>query len=61
MFALDRANQKFTTRFQAIERLAQARGIDVPSAGLAVLDGLWEEAKEVRQTVSRTDGQGDVG
>ncbi len=44
--ALDRANQKFHHRFEAVERLAEARGIEVESAGLEVLDGLWEEVKE---------------
>ncbi len=43
--ALDRANRKFTQRFHEVERLASHRGIDVHSAGLEVLDGLWEEAK----------------
>lgn len=43
--ALDRANAKFRRRFQAVEALARERGIDVPSAGLEVLDGLWEEVK----------------
>jgi MazG family protein len=43
--ALDKANVKFATRFQGIERLARERGIDVRSAGLEVLDGLWEEVK----------------
>ena len=43
--ALDRANMKFVHRFQAIERLAAERGIDVKTAGLEVLDGLWDEVK----------------
>jgi ATP diphosphatase len=43
--ALDRANRKFRRRFEAIEQLAADRGIDVASAGLAVLDGLWDEVK----------------
>ncbi len=43
--ALDRANGKFTQRFQGIEALARARGIDVKTAGLEVLDGLWDEVK----------------
>jgi nucleoside triphosphate diphosphatase len=43
--ALDRANAKFARRFGAIERLAAARGIDVRTAGLAVLDALWDEVK----------------
>ncbi len=43
--ALDRANAKFARRFGAIEELAAARGIDVRTAGLTVLDGLWDEVK----------------
>ena len=43
--ALDKANMKFVRRFEAIERLAAARGIDVKTAGLEVLDGLWDEVK----------------
>jgi len=43
--ALDRANLKFERRFGGIERLAAERGIDVRTAGLAVLDGLWDEVK----------------
>ena len=46
--ALDKANVKFATRFQGIELLAKSRGIDVRTAGLEVLDGLWEEIKEGR-------------
>ena len=44
--ALDKANVKFATRFQGIERLARERGIDVRTAGLEVLDALWDEVKE---------------
>jgi MazG family protein len=43
--ALDKANAKFERRFQRIEDLAKERGIDVPSAGLEMLDALWDEAK----------------
>ena len=43
--ALDKANAKFQTRFEAIERLAAARGIDVKTAGLEALDKLWDEVK----------------
>ena len=63
--ALDRANRKFCRRFEAVERLAAERGIEVPTAGLEVLDGLWEEVKkqekgEGRQetgTATRTESQ----
>ena len=51
--ALDRANRKFRQRFEGIERIADERGIDVQSAGLEVLDGLWEEVKTVVQPGSR--------
>jgi ATP diphosphatase len=44
--ALDRANKKFRERFEGIEQLAAERGIDVATAGLEVLDGLWEEVKK---------------
>ena len=43
--ALDKANAKFATRFSAIEKLAAERGIDVNTAGLTVLDQLWDEVK----------------
>ncbi len=43
--ALDRANVRFASRFQGVERLARERGIPLQGAGLDVLDGLWEEVK----------------
>jgi ATP diphosphatase len=43
--ALDKANVKFATRFQAVEALAKNRGLEVHEAGLEVLDGLWNEVK----------------
>ena len=43
--ALDRANRKFRDRFEAIERLAEERGLDLSTAGLEKLDGLWDEVK----------------
>ena len=47
--ALDRANTKFQQRFQAVERLAAERGIDVRTAGLETLDQLWNQVKETEQ------------
>lgn len=44
--ALDRANRKFQTRFDAVERIAEARGIDLAAAGLSKLDEIWDEVKE---------------
>ena len=43
--ALRGATVKFRQRFEGLERLAAARGIDIDTAGLAVLDGLWDEVK----------------
>ena len=43
--ALDRANRKFRARFEAVERLAEERAMDVGTAGLETLDGLWDEVK----------------
>jgi len=43
--ALERANDKFTRRFDAVERLAERRGIEIGRAGLEELDRLWEEVK----------------
>lgn len=44
--ALERTCLKFRRRFARMERVAAERGIDIASAGLAALDGLWEEAKQ---------------
>jgi ATP diphosphatase len=43
--ALDKANAKFQERFEGVEKLATERGIDVKTAGLTVLDSLWDEVK----------------
>jgi len=43
--ALDKANAKFVRRFSSMESLAKQRGIDIPTAGLAALDKLWDEVK----------------
>jgi MazG family protein len=43
--ALDRANRKFRERFEAVERLAESRGIEMGTAGLETLDTLWDEVK----------------
>lgn len=45
--ALERANQRFRRRFGHVERLAAERGIVLHTAGLAVLDELWEAAKRL--------------
>jgi len=53
--ALDRANRKFRRRFEALEQLALEREIEVESAGLDLLDGLWNEVK-IRDTTGVSAG-----
>jgi MazG family protein len=43
--ALKHATAKFVRRFQGIEKLAAKRGIEMASAGLDKLDGMWDEVK----------------
>jgi ATP diphosphatase len=51
--ALDQANRKFRQRFERVERLAGDRGIEMASAGLTVLDKLWDEVKERAERTDR--------
>ena len=44
--ALEQANDKFTRRFEQVERLAEARGLELGRASLEELDKLWEEVKQ---------------
>ncbi len=46
--ALEKANQRFAERFRAIEELVRQRGIEISSAGLELLDQLWDEVKDNR-------------
>lgn len=43
--ALHDASLKFFRRFEAVERLANERGIDMPNTSLEELDKLWNEVK----------------
>ena len=43
--ALQRANQKFTARFEKLEKLAGERGVVLGTASLEQLDILWDEVK----------------
>jgi MazG family protein len=43
--ALERANAKFTDRFERMEKLAEERGLEMGRASLEELDGLWNEIK----------------
>ena len=43
--ALNKATDKFITRFEKVEKLAVERGIDMEKSSLEELDKLWDEAK----------------
>ena len=43
--ALDRANDKFVRRFEAVERRAAERGLVMGDATLDELDAIWDEVK----------------
>lgn len=46
--ALERANLKFTDRFEKVEKLAEERGLEMGRASLEELDSLWDEVKKKR-------------
>jgi len=46
--ALERANLKFTKRFEKVEKLAEERGLEMGRATLEELDALWNEVKSRR-------------
>lgn len=43
---LDVANNKFLTRYKAMEMLAKSRGIDLDGLDMAAKNALWEEVKK---------------
>jgi MazG family protein len=43
--ALEKANDKFTRRFGAVEQMAKERGLELGRAKLEELDRLWDEVK----------------
>ncbi|HEY7193334.1 MAG TPA: nucleoside triphosphate pyrophosphohydrolase [Gemmatimonadales bacterium] len=46
--ALERSNAKFQQRFEAVEKLAEERGLEMGRATLDELDKLWDEVKQRR-------------
>lgn len=44
--ALTGTNDKFLHRFEKVEAMAKKKNIDMRSAGIDVLDALWDEAKK---------------
>lgn len=55
--ALEAATNKFVMRFRAVEKLAATRGIAVETAGLEVLDGLWDEVKAGERSAKDVSAQ----
>ena len=53
--ALDRANRKFRRRFEAVERMAAERGVEMRAASLEALDAIWDEAKRLENGERRTE------
>jgi MazG family protein len=47
--SLRATNQKFERRFGHVMRRCHEQGIDPSTAGLAVLDGFWDEAKAIER------------
>jgi ATP diphosphatase len=43
--AMERANAKFTKRFEEVEKLAEERGLEMGRVNLEALDKLWDEVK----------------
>jgi len=57
--ALATANRKFSTRFRAVESLAEARGLSMPGTSLEQLDALWDEVKRGEQAAGSQGGSDD--
>lgn len=51
--ALREANTRFEERFREVERLANARGVDLHTRDAEALDELWQEAKARRAEAER--------
>jgi tetrapyrrole methylase family protein/MazG family protein len=60
--ALRAATAKFRDRFEAVEQLAAARGLDLRAMDLTALDGLWDEVKAQagRTAPGLPSGRGDL-
>lgn len=54
--ALRAAVTKFRGRFEAVERLAAERGLDLHTVGLTTLDALWDEVKRHGSGFRGVDG-----
>ena len=50
--ALDRANDKFTRRYGAMEKIASERGLELTAMSLEEQDVVWEEVKRGERTAN---------
>ena len=57
--ALEQANDKFQRRFEAMEALAEERGVQIGRASLEELDRLWDETKATERRKDGTESKGD--
>lgn len=54
--ALKKATDKFISRFQIVEKLAEEKGISMKDSSLEELDLLWDKAKEIlAETSAKTE------
>ena len=51
--ALRRANEKFTTRFEALERRFESEGRSIHGATLAEMEARWQDLKQKEAQKSR--------
>ena len=58
--ALNAANDKFTARFQRMERWLKRRKIDLAGSALAVLEEAWQQSKEPKRARARGRGRRKV-
>lgn len=59
MRALQRANAKFTGRFEALERRARERGLVLGQATLEELDAVWDEVKAAEAARRTAEAEGN--
>ena len=45
--ALERTNKKFMSRFQIMEKLSRAKGLDLKDMSLEEMENLWQQSKKL--------------
>ncbi len=56
--ALAAGNRKFRRRFEAVENKLASQSIELPEAGLELMDALWDEVKQDERTATRSTQRG---